>query len=100
MAARASDGVMFSDLTLGRLDETMGILNSALDEHDRNVDQFKINNLFCWHVKKDRAEALVEARRKLWVRGMIGHWYVSFLGSATSFVDHVSADCDGTCKTG
>ena len=32
MAAKVADGVMFSDLTLSRLDETMDLLNTALDE--------------------------------------------------------------------
>ena len=75
MAARVADGVMFSDLTLGRLDETMATLNAALAKHARKAD-FRINNLFAWHVKRDRATAEAEARRKLWVRGMIERWYI------------------------
>jgi len=75
MAARVADGVMFSDLTLGRLDETMERLNGALDEHKRGPG-FHVNNLFAWHVKKDRGEARAEAQRKLWVRGMVERWYI------------------------
>jgi alkanesulfonate monooxygenase SsuD/methylene tetrahydromethanopterin reductase-like flavin-dependent oxidoreductase (luciferase family) len=87
MAAEVADGVMFSDLTLGRLDETMTILNDALAAQGRSEagrsttgvpkDEFRINNLFAWHVKQSRQEAMNEARRKLWVRGMIDHWYIS-----------------------
>jgi 5,10-methylenetetrahydromethanopterin reductase len=77
MAAEVADGVMFSDLTLGRLDETMTILNDALSANPESKTDFRINNLFAWHVKKDRRAAMNEARRKLWVRGMIEHWYIS-----------------------
>ena len=77
MAANVADGVMFSDLTLGRLDETMTVLNDALTANNRSGAGFRINNLMAWHVKRDRDEAMAEARRKLWVRGMIEHWYIS-----------------------
>ena len=77
MAAKVADGVMFSDLTLGRLDETMTLLTDALSANNRSDGKFRINNLFAWHVKRDRQEAISEARRKLWVRGMIDHWYIS-----------------------
>jgi alkanesulfonate monooxygenase SsuD/methylene tetrahydromethanopterin reductase-like flavin-dependent oxidoreductase (luciferase family) len=93
LAARVADGVMFSDLTLGRLDETMHLLNTALDTHQRR-DGFRVNNLFAWHVKADRAEAEAEARRKLWVRGMIERWYIEpFLDPAE--VDFVEGHMDG-----
>ncbi len=75
MAARVADGVMFSDLTAGRLDETFAILNAALTEHHR-ARGFHINNLYAWHVKKNRDAAAAEARRKLWVRGMVERWYI------------------------
>ena len=77
MAARVADGVMFSDLTIGRLNETMTTLRDALTDADRANQAFRINNLFSWHVKRDRHEAVAEARRKLWVRGMLDHWYIS-----------------------
>lgn len=77
MSAEVADGVMFSDLTLGRLDETMAILNEALSANDRANSGFRINNLFAWHIKKNRQDAIDEAARKLWVRGMIEPWYIS-----------------------
>jgi alkanesulfonate monooxygenase SsuD/methylene tetrahydromethanopterin reductase-like flavin-dependent oxidoreductase (luciferase family) len=86
MAAEVADGVMFSDLTPGRLDESMHILNAALAAHGRSAADFRINNLMSWHVKRDRATAVAEARRKLWVRGMLERWYLS---PALS-----DADCD------
>ena len=96
MAARVADGVMFSDLTIGRLDETMAILNDALKANTRS-DDFRINNLFAWHVKKDRTEATAEAKRKLWVRGMVDRWYISpFL--EPDEVDFVENHMDGIIK--
>ena len=77
MAAQVADGVMFSDLTLGRLDESMAVLQGALAAAGRNPTEFRVNNLFAWHVKADRREAEREARRKLWVRGMVERWYIS-----------------------
>jgi len=77
MATQVADGVMFSDLTLGRLDETMTKLSRDLRAAGRADRDFRINNLFSWHVKRDRQDAMAEARRKLWVRGMLDHWYIS-----------------------
>ena len=89
MAAKIADGVMFSDLTLGRLDETMATLTGALGKHGRTAD-YRINNLFAWHVKPDRQAAAAEARRKLWVRGMVERWYIEpFLEPAeVTFVEN------------
>lgn len=75
MAVEVADGVMFSDLTAGRLAETMQIVADALPRRER-PGRPRLNNLYAWHVKRDRAEAAAEARRKLWVRGMVGRWYI------------------------
>ena len=96
LAARVGDGVMFSDLTLGRLDETMTILNSELDAQGRR-EGFRINNLFAWHVKKDRAEAQAEAKRKLWVRGMVERWYIEPFLDADE-VSYVENHMDGIIR--
>lgn len=77
MGAAVADGIMFSDLTLPRLDETMGVLRDGLARADRKESDLRINNLYAWHVKRERREAYAEARRKLWVRGMLEHWYIS-----------------------
>ena len=36
-----------------------------------------MSNLFSWHVKSNRKEAISEARKKLFVRGMLENWYIS-----------------------
>ena len=77
MAAQVADGVMFSDLTLGRLDETMGITQRR--GHSRppgapHETNFASTTCSAGTSSSDRREAAVaEARRKLWVRGMLDH---------------------------
>ena len=77
MAAKTADGVMLSDVTLPRIDETVGKLRASLEQVGRNVAQFPISNLYAWHVKPRRSDALREARAKLFVRGMLESWYIS-----------------------
>lgn len=82
MAGRVADGVMMSDVTLPRMPEAMAALHGALQEHDRSKD-FPVSNLYAWHVFPDRAQAMAEARAKLFVRGMLERWYISpFLDAA------------------
>ena len=77
LAADVADGVMLSDVTLARMPETMSVLNDSLQKQGRDPQGFRISNLYSWHVKSDAAAALDEARRKLWVRGMLERWYIS-----------------------
>ena len=77
LAASVADGVMLSDVTLARMPETMLVLNDSLQQQGRDPQGFRISNLYSWHVKADAAAALDEARRKLWVRGMLERWYIS-----------------------
>jgi alkanesulfonate monooxygenase SsuD/methylene tetrahydromethanopterin reductase-like flavin-dependent oxidoreductase (luciferase family) len=77
LAATVADGVMLSDVTLARMPETMLVLNDALQQQGRDPQGFRISNLYSWHVKADAAAAMDEARRKLWVRGMLERWYIS-----------------------
>ncbi len=75
MAVQLADGVMFSDLPAGRLDETLQVVTETLPRRER-PERPRLNNLFAWHLKPDREQAAAEARRKLWVRGMVGRWYI------------------------
>jgi 5,10-methylenetetrahydromethanopterin reductase len=76
LATRVADGVMMSDVTLPRMAESMAVLNAGLDEYQRDRSAFRISNLYSWHVKSDRQAAINEARAKLFVRGMLEHWYL------------------------
>lgn len=83
MAAQVADGVMLSDVTLPRMQETMQALQRGLRSSGRPREGFPVSNLYAWHVKPDRQEALNEARAKLFVRGMLDNWYISpFLDAA------------------
>jgi len=77
MAGRVADGVMMSDVTLPRIAESMRVLDQSLSEHGRDASVFPVSNLYAWHVKADKREALREARAKLFVRGMLERWYIS-----------------------
>jgi 5,10-methylenetetrahydromethanopterin reductase len=70
LAGRLADGVMLSDISLNHLPATLGELDAGLAEAGRRRDTFPVNNLIAWHVKPDREAAFLEARRKLWVRGI------------------------------
>lgn len=85
-AARIADGVMMSDVTLPRMDESISVVREGLAESGRSAEHFRINNLYAWHVKKDKDQAIDEAKRKIWVRGLLQRWYL------TPFLDE--ADCD------
>ena len=57
--------------------ECISIIESSLKDNERNRDDFSISNLFAWHIKNDNEESKAEARSKLFVRGMLDHWYIS-----------------------
>ena len=86
MATKIADGIMMSDVTLPRLDESITALRDGLAENGRNMEDFHINNLYAWHIKETREEARDEAKRKIWVRGMLNRWYLE------PFLD--KEDCD------
>ena len=77
MAASIADGIMMSDVPLMRIDECMQIINQSLRHSKRSRTSISVSNLFSWHVKSNRKEAMSEARKKLFVRGMLDNWYIS-----------------------
>ena len=86
MATKVADGIMMSDVTLPRLGESITALRDGLAENGRNMEDFHINNLYAWHIKETREEARDEAKRKIWVRGLLQRWYLE------PFLD--KEDCD------
>ena len=85
MSAKVADGLMMSDVTLDRINECMVIIDKSLKNNGRDRKTLAISNLFSWHVKPDREEAVKEAKAKLFVRGMLENWYIStFLDSEES----------------
>ena len=72
----AADGVMYSDMTRGRIAETVRLTHQALTDKGRGAEGYRISNIWAWHVKPDREVALREARRELLLRGLLDHWYL------------------------
>lgn len=89
MAGRVADGIMLSDATLPRIAECMIDIRTGAERAGRDIEQLRLNNLYTWHVKEDKAAAMAEARAKLFVRGMLEAWYISpFLApDEVEFVD-------------
>jgi alkanesulfonate monooxygenase SsuD/methylene tetrahydromethanopterin reductase-like flavin-dependent oxidoreductase (luciferase family) len=77
MAGRVADGVMMSDVTLPRIAESMVELRKGLAARTVQPEYFPVSNLYAWHVQADPAAARAEARAKLFVRGMLEHWYIA-----------------------
>jgi 5,10-methylenetetrahydromethanopterin reductase len=77
LAARAADGLMLSDTPLQLIHATMNVIYKALEDSGRPKSDFRVSNLVSWHVKADRAQAVREARAKLFVRGLLDKMYTS-----------------------
>jgi hypothetical protein len=76
----AADGVMYSDMTRQLIAGAVGATRAALAARDRPAGGYRINNIWAWHVKADRAAARREACRELLLRGLLEPWYLeSFL---------------------
>ena len=72
----AADGVMYSDMTRGRVRETVKQTKDALAAKGRTAEGYRISNIWAWHIKADREIALREARRELLLRGLLERWYL------------------------
>lgn len=83
MSAHRSDGVHLSDIPLKLIPQTVQTVKSALDTYERALEGFEFNNFWAFHVKEDRAEAMLEARSRLVLRGMLDPaWIKPFLSDA------------------
>ena len=83
MSAHRSDGVHLSDIPLQLIPQTVQTVKIALDTHERTPEGFEFNNFWAFHVKKDRAEAMLEARSRLVLRGVLNpFWIKTFLSNA------------------
>lgn len=84
MAAGCADGSMLSDAPLGRMPQVMEWVQQGLSRAGRSRAEFRLNNFMAWHVKRDRAAAVAEARRELIWRGFLLPWFTeTFLDPAT-----------------
>ncbi len=85
MAAEVADGTMLSDAPLGRMPQIVSWMNAGLAAAGRKRSDFRVNNFMAWHVKRDRAQSLREARRELIWRGFLLPWFTeTFLDAKTA----------------
>jgi alkanesulfonate monooxygenase SsuD/methylene tetrahydromethanopterin reductase-like flavin-dependent oxidoreductase (luciferase family) len=83
MGARIADGIQFSDFTPAMLPEAMENVCTGLAKRVAPAKDFRIGNFWAWHIKKERAASMYEARRELiWrapVIGMVEHELLPYL---------------------
>jgi len=86
MARRVADGLMMSDVVPEIIADCVAIARQRGQELRCPDDPFRVSNFWAWHVKKDRAQSLREARRELILRGWLTRYHLSPFMSAE--------DCD------
>jgi alkanesulfonate monooxygenase SsuD/methylene tetrahydromethanopterin reductase-like flavin-dependent oxidoreductase (luciferase family) len=77
MSAAVADGVMMSDVPLARMAEVAGYIDLGLGDAGHQRPDFRINNFFAWHIKRDREASMAEARQGLIWRGLLQEWHIS-----------------------
>lgn len=89
MAGQVADGIMMSDVPVGKMEEVLGHIGRGLAAAGRDRGDLRLNNFFAWHIKEDRDAAMREARRELIWRGLLQPWHtMPFLGEEdAAFVD-------------
>jgi alkanesulfonate monooxygenase SsuD/methylene tetrahydromethanopterin reductase-like flavin-dependent oxidoreductase (luciferase family) len=85
LSAAIADGTMMSDVPLSRMAEVIEHIERGLNDTGRDRSEFRVNNFFAWHIKKDHATSLAEARQGLIWRGLLQDWHIStFLDEESS----------------
>lgn len=71
MGARIADGIQVGDVTADRLPEVMQDIKAGLAKRTWPAEDFRIGNFWAWHIKKDRAASMHEARVGLFARAEV-----------------------------
>lgn len=71
MGARIADGVQAGDVTPDRLPEVKQDIRAGLAKRKYPAEDFRIGNFWAWHIKKDRAASMHEARVGLFARAEV-----------------------------
>jgi alkanesulfonate monooxygenase SsuD/methylene tetrahydromethanopterin reductase-like flavin-dependent oxidoreductase (luciferase family) len=71
MGARIADGLQVGDVTADRMPEVMRDVQAGLAKRKYPADDFRIGNFWAWHIKKDRAASMHEARIGLFARAEV-----------------------------
>jgi len=92
MSARASDGIMMSDLSPKLSTAAIQAVRGHLGDFGREADAFRFNNFMAWYVYDDLAEARHEAKRWIGFRALFREYMMSEFMSPEDFqliLDHV-----------
>lgn len=92
MSARASEGIMMSDLSPTLSAQAIGAVRGHLRDFGRDPAAFRFNNFMAWYVYDDLAEARHEARRWIGFRALFREYMMSEFMSPADFqliLDHV-----------
>jgi len=71
MGGRIADGLQIGDVTPARTPEVIADIKVGLDKRAYPADDFRIGNFWAWHIKKDRAASMFEARSQLFARAEV-----------------------------
>ena len=77
MAGRVADGVMWSDVALGRMNEQLEPIWDGMTTVSKPRDDFYVNNFMAWHIRRSKDDARREARQELVWRGLLQKQYTS-----------------------
>jgi 5,10-methylenetetrahydromethanopterin reductase len=82
LSAQLADGLITSDFVVPLMREFIARTHEELRAAGRSPADFRISNFWAWHIKKDAAASMAEARRELMLRGWLGEQYFApFLDS-------------------
>ncbi len=85
MSARASQGIMMSDLAPSLAAPAVSAVRGHLAEFGRNADDFRFNNFMAWYVYDDLAEARHEAKRWMGFRAIFREYMMREFMSEEDF---------------
>jgi alkanesulfonate monooxygenase SsuD/methylene tetrahydromethanopterin reductase-like flavin-dependent oxidoreductase (luciferase family) len=85
MSARASDGIMMSDLSVALCSAAVQTVRKSLGEFGRDPTTFRFNNFMAWYVYDDLAEARHEAKRWIGFRAIFREYMMREFMSAEDF---------------
>lgn len=75
LSAQLADGLITSDFVVPLMKEFIARTHEELRAAGRSPADFRISNFWAWHIKKDAATSMAEARRELMLRGWLGEQY-------------------------
>jgi alkanesulfonate monooxygenase SsuD/methylene tetrahydromethanopterin reductase-like flavin-dependent oxidoreductase (luciferase family) len=75
LSAELADGLITSDFVPALMGEFIARAREELEGAGRSPQDFRFSNFWAWHIKKDPAASMAEARRELMLRGWLGDQY-------------------------